>query len=212
MGIFKILTKIDLILSPLDADEVVRNTAPKGEGAFRRVWVGNYSVLKRCRTIPLNGFPVDLGGGVMNRKEKEIWDAYKHLGILAPVHWVSSDYRYLMMEVLNTSPEEKSKKIKTCFRDFYFGEESVDNSALALRRACVILNCVKKHGKTTEATRQIKAHPYWDGRIDPKYVDFDKPLIKAILQLPEEVIIDLHFGNWGVDENGSLKIIDYAGV
>ena len=39
-----------------------------------------------------------------------------------------------------------------------------------------------------------------------------KPLIKAILQLPEEVIIDLHFGNWGVDENGSLKIIDYAGV
>jgi hypothetical protein len=52
----------------------------------------------------------------------------------------------------------------------------------------------------------------FDGLMNPGKVDLNREIYGKLLQLPKDIVWDLHYSNWGLDHKGELKILDYAGV
>lgn len=208
----KKVSAIDLIDSVEKAKSVTSQPCTS-QGMFREVWVGNYGVLKKGKDVPGGGFDISLGGGEMNRREFEVWTKYNHLGLLAKINWVSPDNLYLSMEKLNMNEGLKNKAIKDLFFDFWVDQNDDRESAInCLNRVKLVLwALLKANNERKLATYLIKLNGF-DGLMNPGKVDLNREIYGKLLQLPKDVIWDLHYSNWGLDFQGELKILDYAGV
>jgi hypothetical protein len=208
----KKVSAIDLIDSVEKAKSVTSQPCTS-QGMFREVWVGNYGVLKKGKDVPGGGFDISLGGGEMNRREFEVWQKFNNLGLLAKINWVSTDNLYLSMEKLNMNEGLKNKAIKDLFFDFWVDQNDDRESAInCLNRVKLVLwALLKANNERKLATYLIKLNGF-DGLMNPGKVDLNREIYGKLLQLPKDVIWDLHYSNWGLDFQGELKILDYAGV
>lgn len=208
----KKVSAIDLIDSVEKAKGVTSQPCTS-QGMFREVWVGNYGVLKKGKDVPGGGFDISLGGGEMNRREFEVWTKYNHLGLLAKINWVSPDNLYLSMEKLNMNEGLKNKAIKDLFFDFWVDQNDDRESAInCLNRVKLVLwALLKANNERKLATYLIKLNGF-DGLMNPGKVDLNREIYGKLLQLPKDIVWDLHYSNWGLDHKGELKILDYAGV
>jgi hypothetical protein len=208
----KKVSAIDLIDSVEKAKRIISQPCTS-QGMFREVWVGNYAVLKKGKEVPGGGFDISLGGGEMNRRENQVWTKYNHLNLLAKINWVSTDNLYLSMEKLNMDEERKNKAIKDLFGDFWVDEGDEKKSAAnCLNRVKMVLwALLKANYDKLIATSLLKAN-HFDRKVNLAKVELKKEIYRKLLQLPKDVVWDLHYSNWGLDHKGELKILDYAGV
>ncbi len=208
----KKVSAIDLIDSVEKAKSVISQPCTS-QGMFREVWVGNYGVLKKGKDVPGGGFDISLGGGEMNRREFEVWQKFNNLGLLAKINWVSTDNLYLSMEKLNMNEGLKNKAIKDLFFDFWVDQNDDRESAInCLNRVKLVLwALLKANNERKLATYLIKLNGF-DGLMNPGKVDLNREIYGKLLQLPKDIVWDLHYSNWGLDHKGELKILDYAGV
>jgi hypothetical protein len=214
--VMKKITAIDLINSSVAADQIVTTIPPVSEGVFRRVWVGNYRVLKRAKSvIPATWVkdPKDPSACKFNLVEADNFKRFEHLGLLAKVEWVSPDGRYLVMEKMDMSEHLRIAAVKRIFADLWV--DSPDGDWQAAVDCCERLRVSMRHyydnNMDMSSMSSLLSDPGWDRKVYYKRLDFNKGIYKVITQLPFNVAIDLHYNNMGCDMNGDLKIIDYAG-
>ena len=210
----KAVTPIDLVDNVLAAQSITCQAAPISEGAFRKVWLGNYQVLKEAKAIPDGNHSRSMGNGEANRLEAEIWNKHKDLDILAEIKWKSACNKYLTMELLDMDRPTKDQQIQNLFHDLWVDENSENESAIKCmeRMRLVTWALVVSNFDGKQATQRMKLNN-WDGKVDPRKVDFDREIYQKIFQLPPKTIWDLHYSNWGYSNfRKQLLILDYAGI
>jgi hypothetical protein len=214
--IMKKVTPIDLVDSSLSADQIVLSTPPNAEGVFRRVYVGNYRVLKRAKSvIPKLWVKDDRDTTAcrFNLVEADNFKRFGHLNILAKVEWVSQDGRYLVMEKMEMSEFHRIQAVKSLFSHLWV--DGYDGNWQAAVDCCERLRVSMRHyydnNFDISMMGSLMQDPAWDRKVYWGGLPFDKGIYKLITELPYNVAIDLHYNNWGLDTNGNLKIIDYAG-
>lgn len=214
--IMKKVTAIDLVDNNIAADQIVTTTPQTAEGVFRRVYVGNYRVLKRAKSVIPKLWvkdPSDTSACRFNLVEAENFKRFGHLGILAKVEWVSADGRYLVMEKMDMAEFERIQAVKRTFSELWV--DSCDGDWQAAVDCCQRLRVAMRHyydnNMDPSLMGSLMHDSAWDRKIYYKKIDFSKGIYKVITQLPYDVASDLHYNNWGLDINGNLKIIDYAG-
>lgn len=210
----KTVTPIDLVDNVLTAQSIVACQPPISEGAFRKVWLGNYQVLKEAKMVPDGNHDRGMGNGEANRREFEIWEKYKDLNILAEIKWKSGCNKYLTMELLDMQRPTKDQEIQSLFYDLWVDEGSQNDSAIKCmeRMRLVTWALVASNFDGKQATQRMKLNN-WDGKVDPRKVDFDREIYQKIFQLPPKTIWDLHYSNWGYScFKKELLILDYAGI
>lgn len=211
----KKVTAIDLVDNNITADQVVMSTPQTAEGVFRRVYVGNYRVLKRAKSVIPKEWVKDgndLSACRFNLEEADNFKKFNHLGILAKVEWVSPNGRYLLMEKMEMSEFERIQAVKRTFSELWV--DSSDGDWQAAVDCCERLRVFMMHlflnSFDLSKMNSLMGESRWDRKIYYK-LNLNKEIYQKIMQLPYDVAIDLHYNNWGLDVNGDLKIIDYAG-
>lgn len=213
--VMKRVTAIDLVDSNVAADQIAMNVPQTAEGTFRRVYVGNYRVLKRAKStiskLWIRGN--DTSGCRFNLTEADNFKKYEHLGLFAKVEWVSADGRYLVMEKMDMSEQLRIAAVKRTFADLWV--DSPDGDWQAAVDCCERLRVSMRHYYDNNMDQtlmgSLMSDPGWDRKVYYKSLDFNKGIYKIIAQLPFDVAIDLHYNNMGCDVNGNLKIIDFGG-
>lgn len=212
--IFKILTKVDLAKDRNDCDQLFSTTPFDCEGAFRRVWLGNYYVVKRQKSY----VKPEYGNIECNRIEYELYCKYKKLNILAKVEWVTKDWKYLKIERCKTG-DDVYHTLENKLRNLGLWDDTLQNPNLSLAervqvevdRFCTALT-VMAEGGTAD---WLDNYYWWDKKFKAQDV-FDiinkDEWCKKLLELPASTLRDAHVNNWGINEKGELVLIDYAGV
>lgn len=216
--VMKRITAIDLVDSDVKANEIVINVPQTAEGAFRRVYVGNYRVLKRAKSVIPKLWIIDESdktGKRFNLTEADNFKKYEHLGLFAKVEWVSADGRYLVMEKMDMSDHLRIAAVKKVFADLWVDSPDGDWQAAVdcCERLRVLFDHYFNNNKDKTKLDTLMGDSKWDRKVYWKKLEtfLDKGIYAKIAQLPFDVAIDLHYNNMGCDMNGNLKIIDFGG-
>jgi hypothetical protein len=213
--VMKKLLPVDLIAGKEEVNIVLaskENTC----GKYRKVWLGNYKVLK---------YDTLKEGRESNRKEVQSYNS-KTIEWLPELFLVSKDYRVILSEKLITVNEDadavyEAAKAKLgagmvdfflsnkCFKDREEAWTEGVRLYLDYTKRCLKKGYMDKNRFNYYFNLGFKKHfpngEDWYGLLTPQ-------IIELCDLFEEEVLGDLHHGNIGISQfNGKFKLLDFGG-
>jgi hypothetical protein len=213
--IMKAILPVDLISGKEDVRKIIQ-TNPDANGKYRKVWIGNYKVLK---------FDTLTDGRESNKKE--VYSYTKETeGWLPKLYLTSPNLKYIVSEKLTTVGEDAGAVYQAartklgpmvswfltnpCFQDKDEAWTYGVRLFLYYTKQCM------RFGYMTDPA-QFNNHFNWGFKKHfPNGADWHKMLTPALIELctlfEEDVLVDLHHANIGISQfDGSFKLLDFGG-
>ena len=213
--IMKAILPVDLISNKDDVRKIIQ-TNPNASGKYRKVWVGNYKVLK---------FDTLNEGRESNKKE-----VYSYTNETEPwlpkLYLSSPNLKYIVSEKLTTVHEDAGAVYQAartklgpmvswfltnpCFKDKDEAWTYGVRLFLYYTKQCMRFDYMTD-------PQQFNTHFNWGFKKHfPDGADWYKMLTPEIIELcklfDEDVLVDLHHANIGMSQfDGTFKLLDFGG-
>lgn len=213
--VMKKLLPVDLIAGKEEAKAVLTSSKENTSGKYRKVWLGNYKVLK---------YDTLEEGRESNRKEVESYNS-RTIEWLPELFMVSPNYRVIVVEKVITVNEnvdavyEAAKAKLGAMVDFFMLNPNFGDKGYAWNYGIRLylyftMQCLRS-GQVNQ--KDFNTHFNWGFKKHfPNGEDWYSLLTPEIKELAllfeEDVLWDLHWHNIGVSQfNGKFKVLDFGG-